>query len=98
MKKMINLLFGVVLAFCVIGAPSPSYSEINLTKWQIAGTGVFINNPLADPRVVGLYDFVGKEFLIGGEGDILTFRNWKNVALTFGGAFDAGDSERRDAA
>jgi len=63
--------------------------------------GLELVNPLANPSIVAIYDFVGKETVIGAEGAFLRHRAAKNWALTVGGVGDAdgaGDGELRDRA
>ena len=87
-----KIIIQALLIFPLMGLP-----QSNL-KAEIWG-GFEILNPLANPSLVVIYDFVGKETLAGLEGAFLQHEAVPNWSLTAGALTDfngEGDGELRE--
>lgn len=85
----------IISALCLLFVSVPSWGAVSLYDFK----GVELLMPFSDFSVVYLYDFIGKESLIGGETPFIRIEKLKNLTFTIGAVGDASDegtSELRD--
>ncbi len=75
------LLIQLFVIFPLLGLPQADLQAERLSGFEIL-------NPLANPALVVIYDFVGKETLAGIEGAFLKHDKVPNWSLTVGGLTD----------
>lgn len=88
-----TLLTLALLSASLTFAVSPCRAEGGSPALTWAGIELIL--PLAEPSVVYLYDFIGKENLLGLETALLRIEKWKNATVVVGAVADidgGGDS------
>ncbi len=86
MKKLIVAVALVLASFAQVNAA---------TEWTYKNTVTFVL-PLSNFSGVALYDFNGKESLIGGETTVVKFPKHKALELTLGGVGDLSNENQSE--
>jgi len=89
MKKLVTMLMFLIILTALPKLHAEETTSPGWFEWK----GVTVLVPFADVSGVFLYDFIGKENLLGAETPIVLIKKAKDLTLTFGAVTDASTSD-----